>query len=69
MASQDQRQCWPLVPAKEEMMKRAKLDAFFALLMEDFLDVAELGLSKSVLDGPLQLQSLPQTCTQKTQKS
>ena len=43
---------------KEEAMKQAKLDALFALLLEDFLDLKDLGVDRRMLDDPLQLQSL-----------
>ena len=43
---------------KEEMVKQTKLEALFAVLLEDFLDLRELGVDRKVLDDPLQMQSL-----------
>ena len=43
---------------REEMVKQTKLEALFAVLLEDFLDLRELGVDHKVLEDPLQLQSL-----------
>ena len=46
---------------KEHATKQVKLNALFQLLLEDFIDVTELGLSWSALQDPMKLQKFKDT--------
>ena len=46
---------------KEHATKQIKLNALFQLLLEDFIDVTELGLSWTALQDPMKLQKFKDT--------
>ena len=46
---------------KEHAIKQVKLNALFQLLLEDFIDVTELGLSWTALQDPMKLQKFKDT--------